>query len=357
MSFNKIKSALSVNRKIIIFGFFIIVLWILISFVDYTIIRFKPHADLPPMFTGYFWFRTVLIACTSVALVFFIGIFYIKAYQGINTLNLISPLYHYYSHFIAIGFFIIFVTDDVTFKRLNIEDGIVEWASSILFFFAMFVCLITIWNLKKSKTKISKQYFILLIILSVGFFVLGMEEISWMQRVFNIETPEFFNEHSWQKELNLHNLQNNIANLGFYCGSWCFLIFLPFVATNSFFDVRKIKLLRIIIPDQKVMLFSMPIATFVIGYWNFIGSQIVFFGSVSILLIYFLYTSRKATIAFMMVELITMQLIFLFGGYVGVENAKYFSEYNETRELLIALAYFYYSIHVAHTIKLELTRP
>lgn len=33
----------------------------------------------------------------------------------------------------------------------------------------------------------------------------GLEEISWGQRVFGVESPEFFKKHSDQKEINLHN--------------------------------------------------------------------------------------------------------------------------------------------------------
>ncbi len=42
--------------------------------------------------------------------------------------------------------------------------------------------------------------------LAIGCFYVTMEEISWGQRVFNIATPEFFEKHNIQKEINFHNL-------------------------------------------------------------------------------------------------------------------------------------------------------
>ncbi len=45
------------------------------------------------------------------------------------------------------------------------------------------------------------------LILAGFMFLFGAgEEISWGQRIFNIETPEFFKKHNAQKEMNLHNL-------------------------------------------------------------------------------------------------------------------------------------------------------
>lgn len=32
-----------------------------------------------------------------------------------------------------------------------------------------------------------------------------MEEISWGQRLFSIESPEFFQQHNYQDEITLHN--------------------------------------------------------------------------------------------------------------------------------------------------------
>jgi hypothetical protein len=38
------------------------------------------------------------------------------------------------------------------------------------------------------------------------FFFGAMEEISWGQRIFGVQSPEWFLEHNRQSELNIHNL-------------------------------------------------------------------------------------------------------------------------------------------------------
>ncbi|HIP72809.1 MAG TPA: hypothetical protein EYH05_15625 [Anaerolineae bacterium] len=45
-----------------------------------------------------------------------------------------------------------------------------------------------------------------LLVLSLLFFIVGMEEISWGQRLFNIETPEALEQINIQNELTLHNI-------------------------------------------------------------------------------------------------------------------------------------------------------
>ncbi len=47
-----------------------------------------------------------------------------------------------------------------------------------------------------------------LIVLSIAFayFLFGMEEISWMQRIFNWSTPAFLAQINTQRETNIHNI-------------------------------------------------------------------------------------------------------------------------------------------------------
>ena len=45
-----------------------------------------------------------------------------------------------------------------------------------------------------------------IILFSIIFFFGFGEEISWGQRIFNVETPDFFIENNLQSETNIHNL-------------------------------------------------------------------------------------------------------------------------------------------------------
>ena len=74
-----------------------------------------------------------------------------------------------------------------------------------------------------------------------GVLLFGMgEEISWGQRVFGIETPEFLAEANAQKETNLHNLVvkgTSINKLIFgkilAVGLFCYLIPMPIFFQRS----------------------------------------------------------------------------------------------------------------------------
>ena len=43
-------------------------------------------------------------------------------------------------------------------------------------------------------------------ILALSCFYVAMEEISWGQRILDLQTPDFFRKHNIQKEINIHNL-------------------------------------------------------------------------------------------------------------------------------------------------------
>jgi hypothetical protein len=51
------------------------------------------------------------------------------------------------------------------------------------------------------------------------FFILGMEEISWGQRIFNWETPEAWSKVNYQDETNVHNLFNPILKYIYAAGN------------------------------------------------------------------------------------------------------------------------------------------
>ena len=87
--------------------------------------------------------------------------------------------------------------------EFTVEDGFIEWVTSITLFGAFCYSayrLVTAWPLFGYRGR-----FILLLVAAVCLFGAG-EEISWGQRVFDIETPQSLIERNAQKEMNLHNL-------------------------------------------------------------------------------------------------------------------------------------------------------
>ncbi|MET0510001.1 MAG: hypothetical protein ABWZ78_17740 [Burkholderiaceae bacterium] len=88
-------------------------------------------------------------------------------------------------------------------ERFAVEDGFVEWGTSIALFIGFVVSVRRFFGARRRFTR--RGRLILLFIAFVCLFGAG-EEISWGQRVFGIETPETFKESNAQQEFNLHNL-------------------------------------------------------------------------------------------------------------------------------------------------------
>lgn len=95
-------------------------------------------------------------------------------------------------------------TDSEFFNKvITREDGSVEYGTAIFLFLIAMLCLYRLIALGKYKSttwKIGVLGFTLLFIFGAG------EEISWGQRIFEIESSDYFLENNAQKETNLHNL-------------------------------------------------------------------------------------------------------------------------------------------------------
>ncbi|GGK49495.1 MULTISPECIES: hypothetical protein [Flavobacteriaceae] len=83
------------------------------------------------------------------------------------------------------------------------EDGFAEYCTAFLLLCSSILLISRFIKLQEFKKNLWK-----LGILAIAFvFLFGAgEEISWGQRIFNIESTQFFKENNAQAETNLHNL-------------------------------------------------------------------------------------------------------------------------------------------------------
>jgi len=95
-----------------------------------------------------------------------------------------------------------------TYLNFVKEDGIVEYTTTLVLFLSFVFSLVIAQNFIKVKNKIFASFYILL---SIAFLFAGFEEISWGQRIFDLETTEFFSENI-QNETNFHNLPSINSN-------------------------------------------------------------------------------------------------------------------------------------------------
>jgi len=111
----------------------------------------------------------------------------------------------------ALGYAASWTMDSEAFAEhwISREDGLLEMGTFIALMAGAFLCLYRGWALRNERSK----PFIFMPVFSAVVLIFGAgEEISWGQRIFGIETPEFFQAHNAQSETNLHNLV--IADVG-----------------------------------------------------------------------------------------------------------------------------------------------
>ena len=102
------------------------------------------------------------------------------------------------------------------YETIGREDHIIEWMQFFLFFASGILAIIIAIKIGK----VSKFMRIVYILLALGLIFVAMEEISWGQRIFNVDAPEVFDGDSTipllgynvQSEMNLHNFRT-IHNL------------------------------------------------------------------------------------------------------------------------------------------------
>ena len=112
----------------------------------------------------------------------------------------------------GIAFALIFVFIGTLLARLNpnyfsgtftLEDGFLEYATVVALISGAVVTIRRVICLRDSK----KPLFLLALSILACLFVFGAgEEMSWGQRLFGTEVPDYFRQNNTQGETNLHNL-------------------------------------------------------------------------------------------------------------------------------------------------------
>jgi hypothetical protein len=124
-----------------------------------------------------------------------------------------------------------------------VEDGLIEWLTVIFLIWGGILSMRRVYLLKGKKPSL---FVFATFFLGLLFFFGAGEEISWGQRIFNIEAGDFFQRHNSQHETNLHNLVVNGVKLnklifGLFLGIGIafYLLILPLL----YGKIEKIKLL------------------------------------------------------------------------------------------------------------------
>jgi len=127
---------------------------------------------------------------------------------------------------------------------LLFEDGIIEWITVIFSISAAWIVVHLLINSEKYKLETHDKT--LLILYALGCIFFAGEEISWGQRIFDVETDEI--SYAWaelnkQDELNIHNI-TGFTNVRLIADLFCVVwgIIIPLIYANRDFTIQKLRL-------------------------------------------------------------------------------------------------------------------
>lgn len=97
---------------------------------------------------------------------------------------------------IVSSYLIYLLLKEETVIRLGKEDGLFEYLTAVSFLVTSLLFLRIFFRRRK----------LIHLVFALVFFMGMGEEISWGQRIFNYQSPEYFRENNIQSEVNFHNL-------------------------------------------------------------------------------------------------------------------------------------------------------
>jgi len=105
--------------------------------------------------------------------------------------------------FLLLAFLIFRIINKQEYFIFIQEDGLVEYLQSFFYLLtAALGAMIANRFLKNRQKGLAAIY----LLFSLALIFIAGEEISWGQRIFNLDNPDFFTQHNTQKEINFHNL-------------------------------------------------------------------------------------------------------------------------------------------------------
>lgn len=223
------------------------------------------------------------------------------------------------------------------------EDSFVEWLGAAALFVGSALCGLWLRRLLKSARPRNWLHLSAAAGFAALFFVMGIEEISWGQRIIGFATPESIASENWQGEFNLHNLQTDVAEFALFTGTGLFLVILPLVR-ERLHHWRLLAPFTPLMPDRSVALISAPMLAFDYARWNLLPIQAVLFGGLAACLL-FAWTGaragrRREAIAFAAVStfILVGQAIHLLFGHRMIE----IHDPSEFRETILSLGIAWY---------------
>lgn len=238
----------------------------------------------------------------------------------------------------AVAAAILLFTDPTALSSLVREDGLIEWASAGLAFAAGGLYVAAAAHLWRRQGPVSPVTVTVLMVAAGTAFLLGLEEISWFQRVLDVESPEFMLNRNGQQELNLHNLATGFTGNVYFVGGFAVCCALPFFLGDRQLPSR-LGPLEPLIPSRMVLLAAATSSAVVYEMWNIVWIQLTFWLTVA-MLVMTATTARSAptrtTAWFVLGVSVVVAVAFLAGGDAMVRSW----DDTEVREVIVPFGLF-----------------
>jgi hypothetical protein len=228
------------------------------------------------------------------------------------------------------------------FSSISRENNLIEAASAI-FLLCSSATVIMATVSSRAQACVPTITRVALVMLALVFFVIGMEEISWGQQIFDFKTPAVFSGNA-QGELNFHNFATNRVENVSYFFAFIFLVILPFLGVLFPSSVRD-RRIYLLFPRPFIILLGAISCAYNFDMWNVLPIQVSFFASLivlSLLVSFSINWNERVVVLLMLMLLVATQVIFLING----DNFERPWEVTEYKELLISLAFLTYSVSV-----------
>lgn len=181
--------------------------------------------------------------------------------------------------------------DPVFTDMLSREDRLIETTSALMMFAGA-----AIWLIYATATamKSSWKYVGIASFAALTMFLIGMEEISWMQRILDTDSNDFFLKYNIQHETNLHNINTVLSETILYVGGLTVLVIMPFYREKlvGLLIKLKCKWLEPFLPSAWLFLPFAVMAGF-IGAYTTKAQPLVFFASIFTLALLIVLTRKS----------------------------------------------------------------
>lgn len=254
------------------------------------------------------------------------------------------------------------------YRTILKEDGLFEYIGALLFLLTSLVLFYCGYRAAKRGYDGPRIHKVLFLLAGLVFLVGAGEEISWGQRVFAVETPQYLKEINGQEETNFHNINKKLFDRTVTYTTVLFIL-----VSLAFHALRIESVFRIRIPSILLVVSLCVVASYKQYFHPFYKSGADVFNFIhfpfnqDVIVTSLVFMSLMAVVALSIIRRNEYGAwLTLFGAFFAIcftlllmslhvemrdSVAKWFNHINEVREYLLAVCLFMYSLELSSDLR------